>query len=106
MEEDECLKKVKALKNLSRAKANQTHHASCQRELNAIGNDRGYCLLVVSIPENNLDEVIDRHIVDFNKEDLRRILRRQRGGRLALMRDAIRGLQMTRCALIQRAWNV
>jgi hypothetical protein len=103
MEGDECLKKVKALKNLSRAK---TNHASCQRELNAIGDDRGYCLLVVSIPENNLDEVIDRHIVDFNKEDLRRILRRQRGGRLALMRDAIRGLQMTRCALIQCAWNV
>jgi hypothetical protein len=69
MEEDEFLKKVKALKALSSAKANQTHHADFQKELDAIGNDRGYCLLVVSTLENNLDEVIDRHIVDFNKED-------------------------------------
>ncbi|MET3299059.1 DUF4145 domain-containing protein [Bradyrhizobium diazoefficiens] len=69
MEEDEFLKKVRALKALGRAKANQTHHVAFQKELDAMGNDRGYCLLVVSTLENNLDEVIDRHVADFNKED-------------------------------------
>lgn len=69
MGEDEFLKKVKALKVLSRSKANQSHHEDFQKELDAVGNDRGYCLLVVSTLENNIDEVIERQVAHFNKED-------------------------------------
>lgn len=69
MEEDEFLKKIRALKALSRATADLTHHADFQKEVSMIGNDRGYCLLVVSTLENNLDEVVARQVSHFNKED-------------------------------------
>jgi DNA-binding MltR family transcriptional regulator len=69
VEQDKELSKKSALKALSRAEPDSTYHADLQKELSATDNDRGYCLLVVSLLENQIDRVIEARISHFRSED-------------------------------------
>jgi hypothetical protein len=60
---------MSALKRLGRVIPDHTHHAEVQEEVTKIGNDRGYCLLIVSMLENSLDMVLQRKVSHFNSDD-------------------------------------
>lgn len=62
MGEHEPVAKKSALKALSRVEPDDTYHADLQKELSATENDRCYCLLAVSLIENQIDRVLVQHI--------------------------------------------
>jgi hypothetical protein len=59
--------KLKALKKLSQRSPDTSHHEELEVQAAALKNDRGFCLLVTSMLENNLDQALEHRLTGLKK---------------------------------------